>query len=113
MVKYQMKITGFGKRLKKAREDKCLTQMQIAKLLETDQRVYSPWEAGKEGKQIEPSYDMLSRISDILGVSIDWLVRGSTTEEIKTSEKVTDKQLRQKQIGLQKRFGEPKKKKTA
>jgi len=79
MVKLRMKLNGFGYRLASARKDKRLTQEQIAQLLDVSQQRYSPWEKGKAGKQIEPPYDILIKLSEILGVSIEWLIKGESS----------------------------------
>ena len=63
MVKYQMERNRFGDRLRQARDNKGLKQPELANMLGISQQRYSPWEVGKEGKQIEPSYDMLIRLA--------------------------------------------------
>ena len=60
---------SFGANLKKSREQKGLTQAQLAELCELSPASIVAYEAS--GKT--PSYDALMRISDILEVSLDWL----------------------------------------
>lgn len=62
-----MKI--FGKRLRKARKSKRLKQTQISELIDVKQGTYSRWESGK----LEPSFENLVKLADLLEVSLDWL----------------------------------------
>lgn len=71
-----MKKETFGERIKRARGAKGFTQVQLAEKLGVKQQIYQPWEAGKDGKQIEPNYDMLVKISKVLDVSVEWLLEG-------------------------------------
>ncbi|WP_143989446.1 helix-turn-helix domain-containing protein [Streptococcus oralis] len=62
-----MKI--FGKRLRKARKSKRLTQQEIADLVHVNRVTYTNWEKGKR----EPSFENLVKLADLLDVSLDWL----------------------------------------
>lgn len=56
-------------RLKDLREDKDMTQIDIAKLLKIDQRVYSNYETGKRKIPI----NLLIKLAIFYGTSIDYL----------------------------------------
>lgn len=57
-------------RLKDCREDRDLSQMQVGKILDIDQRVYSNYETGK--RQIPVKY--LIKLALFYKTSIDYLV---------------------------------------
>lgn len=60
----------FGARLR-SRRIKCkLTQQKMADLLSLSLNAYQKYEQGERN----PSFDVLLRISEILDVSIDWLL---------------------------------------
>lgn len=61
---------SFGKRLRKSREEKNLTQKQLADLVFLGESTISFYESDKR----EPKYEILEKIADVLGVSVDWLL---------------------------------------
>jgi len=61
---------SFGKRLQKARKDKNLSQEDIAKHLNTKSPVIGRYERD----EMKPSIDTASKISDLLDVSLDFLM---------------------------------------
>jgi transcriptional regulator with XRE-family HTH domain len=66
-------MENFANRLKQKRKAKNLTQSQLAKLLGMDKHnAVSNWENGIA----KPSADDLQKISEILEVSVDWLLKG-------------------------------------
>jgi transcriptional regulator with XRE-family HTH domain len=60
----------FGERLKKARKDSGMTQIELAAKVGSYQTKYQNW----EGDVHEPDIATIKRLSDALGVSIDWLM---------------------------------------
>ena len=60
----------FKDRLKEARKDKGLTQLDLANILNVKQATISSWEQGKT----EPSFDILCKIANCLGVTTDFLL---------------------------------------
>ena len=62
-----MKQIKFSENLKLFRQAKSLTQNQLAKLLDVDQRTISAWEKGI----CEPSFQTLSRLCDIFDETFD------------------------------------------
>lgn len=60
----------FDERLKKLREERGLTQKQVAEVLEMNPRTYSSY----ENNEREPNSEMLLMIADLFDVSIDYLV---------------------------------------
>lgn len=70
----------FGENLKGLREEKKLTQNELAEVLEVTRQAISNYENGRE-----PSYDILIRIAKYFDVTIDYLLGNScfkTTDEI-------------------------------
>jgi len=61
---------GFGERLKKLREEKGVTQQQLADYLS----VGRPTIAGYETKNKEPDYEKLTKIAKYFNCSVDWLL---------------------------------------
>ena len=60
----------FNERLKELREEKCLYQADLAKILNVSKSTISGWEIGRN----QPSYDMLIDIARYFDVSIDYLL---------------------------------------
>ena len=65
-------------RLQDCREDKDLTQIDLAKLLDTTQKQYSRWETG----QYQIPLDKLIYLARLYNVSLDYLV-GLTNDKRK------------------------------
>ena len=62
-----MKEIRFSENLRSLRLSKALTQSQLAKMLNVDQRTISAWEKGV----CEPSYQLLSKICEIFDETFD------------------------------------------
>lgn len=62
-----MKEIKFPENLNALRQTKQLTQKQLAKILDVDQRTISAWEKGV----CEPSFQMLSKICEIFDETFD------------------------------------------
>lgn len=62
----------FGLRLKEARKRKSITQYKLAQILNIDCPNVCYWEQGRS----YPRIDKLILISELLEVSIDWLLKG-------------------------------------
>ncbi len=65
-----------GMRLKQLRKEKGFTQEQVAELLDISQKHYSEVERGLTGLSVKH----LIQISDILAVSLDYLLKGTISE---------------------------------
>lgn len=65
-----IKMTTFGKRLKVLREKKELSQEVLGRKLHLSQSIIAHYEAGRK----QPSQDILQRLADFFGVSIDYLL---------------------------------------
>ncbi len=63
-------LTDFGKKLKKARVKRGLTQQELANLIETSKSVISGYENGKN----DPARSVLLKLSKSLGVSLNYLM---------------------------------------
>ena len=72
---------AFGCRLKETRKERGLTQEQLAEVLNISTPHLGNIEIGKRGISI----DLLVEVSDVLNVSVDFLIRGtdSPTQQIK------------------------------
>lgn len=84
MENYKYEI---GLRLKQARKDKSLTQEKISELLGISQKHYSEAERGITGLSVKH----LIKISDILSVSLDYLLKGSISENMSKSVRTNNK----------------------
>lgn len=78
MENYKYEI---GLRLKQARRDNSLTQEKVSELLGISQKHYSEAERGITGLSVKH----LIKISDILSVSLDYLLKGSISENMSKS----------------------------
>ena len=58
------------RRIRDLREDKNMTQTQMAKILHCSQRVYSDYERG----ELDIPSDILIRLADFHNVSVDYLL---------------------------------------
>ncbi len=67
------------KRIRDLREDKDITQKQMAKALNCSQQVYSNYELG----QRDIPTDILIKLSKIYGVSVDYILGISDNPSIK------------------------------
>mgnify|MGYP000115225084 CR=1 FL=1 len=72
---------AFAERLKELRKQAHLTQVELAKRLGIGQSSYADWERGKK----KPTQENLVKISQVLNVSIDYLV-GNSYEVVKENE---------------------------
>jgi len=70
-------MTDFGTKLAKLRKARHLTQLELAELLDIQPRLIGRWEQGK-GK---PQFDYILKLANVLEVSLDRLLRGSTTNQ--------------------------------
>jgi transcriptional regulator with XRE-family HTH domain len=69
-MKYDNDMNKFGEKLKEMRTEKKLSQKELAKALEVDQRSISNWETGFR----QPDYNTLIRISKYFNVTTDYLL---------------------------------------
>ena len=67
-----MAWTGLGQRLRRSREQRGLQLAQVANALECDVRTLYRWERD----EFEPSIRMLARLSELYGVTPNYLVHG-------------------------------------
>ncbi len=69
------------KRIRDLREDADLTQAQIANMLMCSQRVYSNYERG----ELNVPCEILVKLADIHGVSVDYILNRTDKKEINKS----------------------------
>ena len=86
------KYMSIGKNIKKIREDKGLTQLQIAELIHMHRSNYSKIESG----QREISVDALNKIAKYFGMSIDQIVNfdGAVPNEVTIEDKSMMEQVK-------------------
>jgi len=70
-------MNGLGNKIAKKRKDLGMTQTAFAEKLSVTRQTVSRWEAGS----VMPDIDKIGDIAGILGVSCDYLLRDSVTEE--------------------------------
>ena len=79
-------MSTFSKRLKSLRKDKRLTQKQLGELLFIDDTSISKY----ENEKAMPENELLQRIADFFGVSVDYLL-GRTEEQKPSTNKINMK----------------------
>ena len=81
-------------RIKELREERCLSQANLASAIDTSQRNIGRW----ENEENEPTYSQLVKLADYFNVSIDYLVgreddfgninvAGQLTDQLTTDER--------------------------
>jgi transcriptional regulator with XRE-family HTH domain len=73
-----------GTKIIKLRQDKGITQEELAKLIPVDQSMISYYEKNKK----KPSTEVLEKIADIFDVSVDYLL--GRTDDPRPVEEITD-----------------------
>ena len=71
------RLEGLSKKLKKARENKSLTLEQLAKKVDSSKSYI--WQIENERKN-KPSFDIVVKISKILGITLDYLANEDDTK---------------------------------
>lgn len=66
-----------NERIKKLRKEKDLTQLQLAEMLNVTDKAVSKWETG----EANPDITLLPKLSEVFGVSLDYLLMGKEEEE--------------------------------
>ncbi len=69
-------MTTFGKRLKRARSNKMLTQNEVAGKLGIDYTTISKYENNKS----QPDNEILRELAALYEVSLDWLISGQANQ---------------------------------
>lgn len=78
---------SFGKRLKKARQDKEISQSELGKIVDIHYTQIGRYES----KGVKPSGEVLAKIANALGVTSDFLMSGSNQEQAEAT--LTDREL--------------------
>ena len=68
---------GYGERISKLRQDKNITQRQLASKLFVTDKTISSWESNRT----EPSLEMIIRLSEVLECSASYLLYGNNTKD--------------------------------
>ena len=66
------------RRIRDLREDKDMTQTQMATILNCSQRIYSNYERG----ELDIPTEILIRLADFYGVSVDYLLNRTDKREL-------------------------------
>ena len=82
--------SGFAQRLRKLRQERTLTQQQLAQKAQVHYTHISRYEADKS----MPAADTLRRLAEALGTTTDFLMDGATEESART--RLSDKALLQR-----------------
>lgn len=86
----------FNTRIKQLREDKGLTQEELAKALGIARPTLASWEIGRR----EPDFETTTKIADFFGVSVDYLL-GRTDDPRSLKEKVFDPTYEPTEVDLE------------
>lgn len=78
-------IKESGTRIRQLRIQNGYTQEKLAEVLNVDQSYYGRIETGKRGCPV----DLFVRLSDLFGVSMDYLIRGRASIDLSKSVDVT------------------------
>jgi transcriptional regulator with XRE-family HTH domain len=70
-------MADLGKRMQELRKQYGLTQQELAKRI----NISHPQIVRYETKDVQPPADVLGKLADVLGVSLDYLVNGDTNEK--------------------------------
>ena len=70
------------RRIRDLREDRDLTQKRMGEILSCSQRVYSNYERG----ELDIPTEILIRLADYYGVSVDWLMGRTDVREVNRAE---------------------------
>jgi transcriptional regulator with XRE-family HTH domain len=72
----------FGSRVKKFREDKCLSRSELAAALGVSVRIVESWE---QGRRSPGAFDVMTKLADALDVTVDDLIRDTPGQERPTA----------------------------
>lgn len=78
-----LNLATFAERLKKARNDKKMTQKQLAEAVGLSTATVSSYENSERTDGKMPTLDKVFAISELLGVSVDWLC-GKASDQTNT-----------------------------
>lgn len=70
MLYYYLEVISMYRRIRDLREDKDMTQVQVAKILHCSQRAYSSYERGA----VDMSTKLLVELAKFHGTSVDYLL---------------------------------------
>ena len=79
-------MSDLGNRIQQLRKDLGMTQSQLSKQIDISMTQLVRY----ENKGVQPPADVLKKLSDVFGTSIDFLVNGDTDEKAKASLKDND-----------------------
>lgn len=69
---FELDTLEFGRMLKRLREDRGISRREFATLCDSSPKTIFKYEQGK----MIPRVDSLARIAEVLGVTLDYLVKG-------------------------------------
>lgn len=87
-------MVDLGNRIQQLRKDSGMTQSQLSAQINISMTQLVRY----ENKGVQPPADVLKKLSDVFGTSIDFLVNGDTNEKAKASLKDNDLLVQFKQV---------------
>lgn len=79
-------MNELGKRIQELRKQTNISQNELADKINISKAQMSRYEV----KGVQPPADILNKIADVLGTSVDFLINGNTTEKAQTTLKDAD-----------------------
>lgn len=70
-------MDAIGERIKEARQERGLSQEELAQIINSTKSAISRYESGKR----QPRIEQLKSIASVLSVDVNWLMNGQTLEE--------------------------------
>jgi transcriptional regulator with XRE-family HTH domain len=77
----QLNMITLGKRIQELRKENKITQLELGEKI----NISHPQIVRYENKDVQPPADVLKRLADLFGVSIDYIVNGNTNDKAQQS----------------------------
>ena len=87
-------MTDLGSRIQELRKQQKLSQIELAEKIQVSKSQMIRY----ENKGVQPPADILNKLADALGTSVDFLINGNTGEKAKASLKNTELLQRFKEV---------------
>jgi len=87
-------MTNLGDRIQELRKRSGLSQVELASRIGISKSQMIRY----EGKGVQPPADILNRLAEVLGTSVDFLINGNTDEKAKAALKNTELLQRFKEV---------------
>lgn len=87
-------MTDLGKRIQEMRKQQNLSQTELANKIGVSKSQVNRY----ENKGVQPPADILNKLADVFGTSVDFLINGNTDEKAKATLKNTELLQRFKEL---------------